>query len=90
MRQISSVRVIPVNPYADDCVDVIQAIAVVEAYDESAPTGPLVKYEVIIRYDNGDKIEGQFQDRATTMEFLAAYKSGNWTPSPNDLADDVE
>jgi hypothetical protein len=79
-----------VSPSANDCVDVTEAIALVEGYDETAPTGPLVKYEVIIRYDNGDKIEGQFGDRASTIEFLSAYKSGNWTPAPEELADDVE
>jgi hypothetical protein len=49
-----------------------------------------VKYEVSVRYDNGDKIEAQFQDRVTTIEFLTAYQSGNWTPAPEELKDDVE
>jgi hypothetical protein len=90
VRQINAVRVIPLHGSAKDCVNVTEAITYVENYDEAAPTGPLVKYEVIIRYDNGDKIEGQFQDRATTVEFLSAYQSGNWTPAPEALADDVE
>jgi hypothetical protein len=65
-------------------------MAAVYETDEAAPSGPLVKYEVIIRYDNGDKIEGQFHDRAATIEFLMGYQSGNWTPATEDLADDVE
>ena len=90
LRKINSVRIVPLHGSAKDCVSVTDAIALVEAYDETAPTGPLVKYEVVIRYDNGDKIEGQFHDRATTIEFLMAYKSGNWTAATEDLADDVE
>lgn len=90
VRQINAVRVIPLHGMAKDCVGVADAIAFVEGYDEAAPTGPLVKYEVIIRYDNGDKIEGQFQDRVTTIEFLAAYQTGNWTPAIEDHSEDVE
>lgn len=90
VRQINAIRVIPLHGSAKDCVSVASAIAYVEKYDEAAPTGPLVKYEVTIRYDNGDKIEGQFQDRATTIEFLTAYRSGNWTPAAKDLEADVE
>lgn len=90
MRQINSVRIVPLHGVAIDCVSVADAIQLVEGYDEAAPTGPLVKYEVLIRYDNGDKIEGQFQDRAATIEFLSAYQNGNWTPSNEEAADDVE
>jgi hypothetical protein len=89
-RQINAVRIIPLYGRAKDCVNVTEAIAYVEGYDEAAPTGPLVKYEAIIRYDNGDKIEGQFQDRARTIEFLAAYQTGNWTPAIENHSEDVE
>jgi hypothetical protein len=90
VRQINAVRIVPLHGSAKDCVSVADAVAYVASYDETAPTGPLVKYEVIIRYDNGDKIEGQFHDRATTMEFLGAYQSGNWTPATHNQAEDVE
>ena len=83
-RQISAVRVIPLHGSSKDCVTVQEAIAFVDAYDESSAHGPLVKYEVIIRYDNGDKIDASFEDRATTIEFLQAYGSGNWTPAVED------
>jgi hypothetical protein len=89
-RQINAVRIIPLHGSAKDCISVADAIAFVEDYDEAAPSGPLVKYEVLIRYDNGDKIECQFHDRATTIEFLMGYESGNWTPATEDLANDVE
>jgi hypothetical protein len=36
---------------------------------------------VLIRYDSGEKIEAQFQDKATTVEFLQAFQTGNWTPA---------
>ncbi len=80
-RHITAVRVTPLHGAAKDCITVDDAIALVDNYDEMALTGPLVKYEVIVRYDNGDKIEGQFHDKATTIEFLQAYQTGNWTPA---------
>jgi hypothetical protein len=89
-RQITAVRIIPLHGSARDCITVDDAIDFVENYNEAAPTGPLVKYEVIIRYDNGDKIEGEFHDKAATMEFLQAYQSGNWTPAIAVHEQDVE
>lgn len=90
LRQINCIRVVPLHGTATDCVSIQDAIVFVTAYDEVAPTGPLVKYEVIIKYDNADKIEGQFQDRETTIEFLSAYHTGNWTPAAEELANDAE
>jgi hypothetical protein len=89
-RRISAVRIIPLHGTAQDCVTVQEAITIVDGYDETSANGPLVKYEVIIRYDNGDKIEAEFQDRATTIEFLQGYQSGNWTPAINLLDENVE
>jgi hypothetical protein len=88
LRQINAVRIIPLHGSAKDCITIVDAIAFIENYDETAPAGPLVKYEVIIRYDNGDNIEARFQDRATTIEFLSAYKEGNWKAEVGDLVDD--
>jgi hypothetical protein len=89
-RQITAVRIIPLHGAAKDCVTVDDAISFVDGYDETAPTGPLVRYEVLIRYDTGDTIEGQFQDKATTVEFLQAYQTGNWTPAIEAHDEDVE
>ena len=89
-RQITAVRVIPLHGSAKDCISVADAIRFVENYDEAAPTGPLVKYEVLIRYDSGEKIEAEFNDKATTIEFLQAYQSGNWTPAIEIREEDVE
>jgi hypothetical protein len=89
-RQITAVRVVPLHGSAKDCVTVHEAIGFVTGYDETAPMGPLVKYEVSIRYDNGDKINGEFHDKASTIEFLQAHQTGNWTPAIDVLDQDVE
>jgi hypothetical protein len=75
--QMTVVCTTPPHGAAKDCVTVDDAIAFVDAHEEAAPSSPLVRYEVRIRYDNGDKIEGQFLDKATTIEFLQAYQTGH-------------
>ena len=89
-RRINSVRVIPLHGAARDCIALEEAIQFVNDYDETAPTGPLVKYEVVIRYDNGDKIDGEFRDKATAIEFLQAFQTGNFTPAIDAHDEDVE
>jgi hypothetical protein len=89
-RQISAVRIIPLHGSAMDCVTVPDAIAFMQRYDESTSSGPVVKYEVIIRYDNGGKIEAQFPNRAETIAFLSAFQGGNWAPSSNELTEEVQ
>ncbi len=88
-RQITAIRIIPLHGSAADCLSIAQAISFVENYDEQAAHGPLVKYEVIIRYDDAARIEAFFDDRVSTIEFLEAYISGNYTPV-TDLDDEVE
>ena len=39
---------------------------------------PILKYEITIKYNNGDKIEASFKDTHSTIEFLGSYN----TPSP--------
>lgn len=88
-RQITAIRIIPLHGVPTDCSTVGAAIAFVESYDEQGARGPLVKYEVLIRYDNSARIEGQFEDRESTIEFLECYKSGNFVPM-TDLDEQVE
>lgn len=47
-----------------------EAIAFIEAFDESKPCKPFTRYEVGVRYGNGDEIRGQFKDKATAIAFL--------------------
>ena len=90
VRRVSSVRVIPLHGAAKDCIAIDDAITFVNDYDEIAPTGPLVKYEVVIRYDNGNRIDAVLDDKTATIEFLQSYQSGNWTPAIDVHDEDVE
>jgi len=80
-RRIAAIRVMPLHGSARECHSVVDAIRFVETYDEVAPVGPFVKYEILIRYDNNDTIDAQFHEKVAAIEFLEAYHSGNWTPA---------
>jgi hypothetical protein len=79
-RYIAEVRVIPLHGTAVKCASVQEAIEFVSAYGEEERCEPLAKYEVQIRYNNGDKVDAQFNEKPSAIEFLEHYKSGNWTP----------
>ncbi len=53
---------------------VAQAMAFIESFDESKPCGPFTRYEIGVRYNNGDEIRGQFNDKATAITFLRGMR----------------
>jgi hypothetical protein len=73
-RQIELVRVIPLHGTTFEWKEVEEAIAFIESYDEDGGPKPIVKYEVEIRYNNGDRIDGQFADKEGAIQFLRAYQ----------------
>jgi hypothetical protein len=42
--------------------------------NESRPDAPFTRYEVGVRYSNGDEIRGQFKDKATAIAFLRGMR----------------
>ena len=74
-RQIGRILVLPLHgaPFTWETVDA--AIAFVEGYSETdASPKPVAKYEIQIRYNNGDSIKGEFVDRDGAVAFLRTYQ----------------
>ena len=69
-RKIQSVYVLPLHGEARTLGDVAQAIIFIETFAESKPEGPFARYEVGVRFNNGDEIRGLFKDKATAIAFL--------------------
>jgi hypothetical protein len=69
-RTIQSVYVLPLYGLPRTLGDVAEAIAFIEKFDESKPDTEFTRYEVGVRYSNGDEIRGQFKDKATAIAFL--------------------
>lgn len=73
-RNIASVYVLPLHGSPRTLGDVAEAIAFIEAFDESKPCEPFTRYEVGVRYSNGDEIRGQFKDKTAAVVFLRGMR----------------
>ncbi len=73
-REIQCIFVLPLHGTKFELTSVGEAIAFIENYVEKDNFQPVVKYEVEIRYNNGDRIEAQFTDKETAIRFLRSYQ----------------
>lgn len=73
-RTIQSVYVLPLHGAPLTLGGVAEAIAFIERFDESKPEAPFARYEVGIRYSNGDEVRGQFKDKAAAVAFLRGVR----------------
>lgn len=73
-RSINSVFVLCSCGVSWSAVDVDEVVAFIEASDESKSGGPFARYEVGVRYSNGDEVRGQFTDKATAVAFLRSIR----------------
>ncbi len=68
------VIILPLHGKAKELATVEDAIKFITAYDERRPPSGIERFEIQVRYGNGDLIEGKFKDKRTTVEFLRAYQ----------------
>lgn len=73
-RKIVCVYVLPLHGSVRTLQDVAEAIAFIESFDESKAERPFTRYEVGIRYSNGDEVRGQFNDKSTAVAFLRSTR----------------
>jgi len=73
-RRIECVVVLPLHGTATQWPSVEDAIRFVQSYrDEDSAANPVVRYEVQIRYSNGDCITGEFGGKEDAAQFLQGY-----------------
>lgn len=72
-RFIERVIIIPLHGQESVSVSITEAINFLQEYSEDKPKLPLAKYEIIIRYNTGDRIEASFKDKKDTIKFLETY-----------------
>ena len=73
-RRIDKIIVIPLHGRESEHSSIGDAIAFLSAHDSTTVQGKVYKYEIHIRYNNGDKILADFADKAAAVEFLMKYK----------------
>lgn len=75
-RKISAVIVLPTYGSEHAFEDLNEAIEFVENFDSSSSeSGTFRKFEVIVRYTNGDRVEATFEDQSSTIGFLNYIES---------------
>ena len=73
-RRVVTVFVLPLHGQTYEMSDAHSAIVFLQAHDQSDVRPEFTRYEIIVRYNNGDEIKGQFQSKTTAIEFLATIK----------------
>ena len=51
------------------------AIRFIESYQDDGQSKPIDRYEIQVRYSNGDLISGTFRDKNSAIEFLRTYQA---------------
>ena len=74
-RYIESVLVLPLTGTAQRFDKINDAVRFISQHKLSTPSSEFVRYEILVRYSNGDQIQGSFQEKAGAIEFLKSYSS---------------
>ncbi len=72
-RFIERVVILPLHGQESSASTVTEAIDFLKKYSEDRPKLQLVKYEIIIKYNTGDRIDASFKDKSDTIKFLESY-----------------
>jgi hypothetical protein len=74
-RRVDRILVLPLHGGQNEFRAIADAARFIEAYNEAQGSGAFRKYEIIVRYTNGDAIDASFQDKATALKFLKYVSS---------------
>jgi hypothetical protein len=69
-RRIERIVVLPLHGAENEFTSIPDATRFIEAYNEAQGTGQFRKYELIVRFNNGDSIDAIFQSKESAVEFL--------------------
>lgn len=72
-RFIEQIIILPLHGQESISNSVNDAIDFLMKYSEDKPKLPLSKYEIIIKYNTGDRIEASFKDKKDSIKFLETY-----------------
>lgn len=76
VRRIKSIVLLPLHGSAHEVKSIAEAVAFIEEYTESKGRLKIHRYEIQVRYSNGDRIEARFQDKETVLRYLRGFLPG--------------
>ena len=71
-RRVEQVEVMALTGNADRFAAIDDAVRFIARYDESLPVAGFQRYELSVRYSNGDEIRCSFREKTTAIDFLRA------------------
>lgn len=72
-RYIEQVIILPLHGQETVSNSVTEAVNFLQKYSENKLKLPLSKYEIIIKYNTGDRIEASFKNKKDSIKFLETY-----------------
>ena len=72
-RRIEHVIVLTLSGPRHGFDSIVKAIRFVSDHDESTPAKGFVRYELSIRYSNGDEVRGDFREKEDAIRFLRSF-----------------
>lgn len=72
-RTIEKIFILPLFGEQHEIPTIADALSFLKGYEENRAKSALVKYEIIIRYNTGDKIDGSFQNKSDALRFLISF-----------------
>ncbi len=76
-RQIERIVILPLHGESHEVESIDDAIQFIEGYLTKGRAVSVCRYEIEVRYNNGDSIHGRFQDKASAVDFLKTYQPMN-------------
>lgn len=73
-RFIESIIILPLHGQELVATNINDAIDFIQQYSEDKPKLPFKKFEIIIKYNTGDRIEASFKDKKDVIKFLDTYR----------------
>ena len=73
-RTIKHIFVLTLSGPSRQLASIEDAVRFVEDYDEAAPASEFVRYELNVRYTNGDEIRGSFREKYKAIDFLRSFE----------------
>jgi hypothetical protein len=74
LRRIRSVSVLPLHGSITSITSVEAAIRLLANYEPPTEPGALVRFEVVVHYDNDDRIVADFASAADAIAFLESFR----------------
>jgi hypothetical protein len=73
-RQIDRIIILPLHGTTQELATIEDAICFVDNYDEAANVDSFARYDIQVRYNNSNRVDGTFCDKESAINFLRTYQ----------------